>query len=154
MVADLAMVMDAEFPNLRAGVAAGYRNAPERMIAEVVDGELFTRPRPGTPHANVASGIGDELGPPFRRGRGGPGGWVILFEPELHLGSRPDIVAPDVAGWRRERMPVIPDAASHTLAPDWICEVLSERTEARDRGRKMRIYRREGVAHYGSSTRA
>lgn len=148
------MVMDAEFPNLRADVAAGYRNAPERMIAEVVDGELCTRPRPGTPHANVASGIGDELGPPFRRGRGGPGGWVILFEPELHLGSRPDIVAPDVAGWRRERMPVIPDAASHTLAPDWICEVLSERTEARDRGRKMRIYRREGVAHYGSSTRA
>lgn len=148
MAANPANAMDAEFPNLRADVVAGYRNAPEHMTAEIIDGELFTMPRPATPHANAAVGLGDELGPPFRRGRGGPGGWVILAEPELHLGAAPDIVAPDLAGWRRERMPVIPDAAAITLVPDWICEVLSERTEARDRGRKMRVYRREGVAHY------
>jgi Uma2 family endonuclease len=86
-----------------------------------------------------------ELRDPFDRGRGGPGGWIFLVEPELHLGARPDIVDPDLAGWRRTRMPELPDAPAITLAPDWVCEMLSDSTEAIDRGRKMRIYRREGV---------
>ncbi len=76
-----------------------------------------------------------------------PGGWVILDEPELHLGQAPDIVVPDLAGWRTARMPEIPDAAALSLAPDWICEVLSDTTESIDRGRKMRIWRREAVGH-------
>jgi len=90
-----------------------------------------------------------EIGPPFDRGRGGPGGWVILFEPELHLGLGPDKLVPDIAGWRRENMPDVlgPEDAPYYFerAPDWACEVISPGTERIDRGAKMRIYRREGV---------
>jgi Uma2 family endonuclease len=75
----------------------------------------------------------------------GPGGWWILDEPELHLGEQ--VVVPDLAGWRRERVPAIPDEAFFTLAPDWVCEVLSPSTERIDRGRKLRIYAEAGVAH-------
>jgi len=85
------------------------------------------------------------LGPPFDDGIDGPGGWVILIEPELHLEG--DVVVPDLAGWRRERMPEIPDVAFFTLAPDWVCEILSPSSERFDRGRKLRIYAREGVSH-------
>jgi len=120
---------------------------PGHMLAEVIDGELYTQPRPATAHANAASVLGEELGPPFRRGRGGPGGWVFLDEPELHLGVEPDIVVPDLAGWKRERMPELPDSPYLTQAPDWICEVLSPSTQARDRAKKVPLYAREGVAH-------
>jgi len=148
MSADPAAVMDLEFPHLDAVVVAAYRNAPDDVNAEIVDGELFTMPRPGVPHASAAADLIIELGAPFARGRGGPGGWVILPEPELHLGQKPDIVDPDLAGWRRERMPAIPQTSAITLAPDRICEILSDGTEAHDRGRKMRVYRRAGVGHY------
>ena len=143
---------DARFPHLRAEVVAGYLNAPETMIAEVLDGELFVLPRPRRHHARAAGELHGELRNPFDRGRGGPGGWVFLPEPELHLGRTPDIVVPDLAGWRRSRVPgdfFAEDApAAITLAPDWVCEVLSDATEAKDRGKKRRIYRRESVGHY------
>ncbi|MBK6465320.1 MAG: Uma2 family endonuclease [Myxococcales bacterium] len=120
--------------------------APEHVVAEVVDGVLRTQPRPAARHARAASSLGGELAGPFDRGRGGPGGWVLLDEPELHLGA--DILVPDLAGWRRERMPVFPyDAAFFTLAPDWICEVLSPSTAKLDRGAKLTIYARESVRH-------
>lgn len=147
MAGDAARALDAEFPNLDPAVVAAYRAAPSHLRAEILDGALVLLPRPRPRHANAATGLVEELGPPFRRGRGGPGGWVILFEPELHLGPLPDVVAPDLAGWRRTRMPEIPEEAAITLAPDWVCEVLSERTEKIDRGKKLRIYRREGVRH-------
>ena len=85
------------------------------------------------------------MGGPFDHGRGGPGGWRILFEPELHLGN--DVAVPDVAGWRRERMPALPERAYWTEAPDWLCEVLSPSTAAIDRAKKLAIYARERVAH-------
>lgn len=91
----------------------------------------------------AASTLGIELGSPFQRGRGGPGGWLIVDEPELHLG--PDILVPDLAGWRRERLPKLPNAAFLTLAPDWVCEVLSPRTHRLDRVEKRAVYAREGV---------
>ncbi|MBI5515127.1 MAG: Uma2 family endonuclease [Deltaproteobacteria bacterium] len=121
------------------------------MTAEVVDGELVVMPRPRRQHARASSRLGHRLGP-FDDPQGDdPGGWVILDEPELHLGPLPDIVDPDLAGWRRERIPddfLAPEAPAHiALSPDWVCEVLSERTEAVDRGRKMRIWRREKVGH-------
>lgn len=132
-------------------VLAAFRAVPDTMVAEILDGELHTTPRPARRHTNTASLLGGELHGPFRRGTGGPGGWVILDEPEIHLGPKPDILVPDLAGWRRERMPdaVGPDGAPphHEVAPDWVCEILSPSTEAVDRGRKMRIYRREGVRH-------
>jgi Uma2 family endonuclease len=129
-------------------VEAAYAALPEGTPAAVLDGELHVMPRPRPAHARAASNIAGELHGPFDRGRGGPGGWIILFEPELHLGRRPDKMAPDLAGWRRERLPELPDGAAFTLAPDWICEVLSEGTERFDRIKKARIYARERVGHY------
>lgn len=131
-----------------AEVEAAYAAVPEGTPAAVLDGELFVLPRPRPAHVRVASTLEIELGGPFDRGRGGPGGWVILSEPELHLGSRPHKIAPDLAGWRRERLPALPETAAFSLAPDWICEVLSEGTERLDRIKKARIYAREGVRYY------
>lgn len=122
-------------------------NAPPNMVAEVVFGVLHTQPRPAMPHALAGSGLGALLSVRFRFGIGGPGGWVILDEPELHLGSEPDILVPDLAGWRRERYEVPADAKWVGIAPDWVCEVLSPSTEGFDRGDKMAVYLRERVRH-------
>lgn len=122
--------------------------APEHLVAEILDGELFLSPRPATRHANASSVLGADILGAFHRPPGDPahpGGWWILDEPELHF--RDDVVVPDLAGWRRERLPRIPDAAWVELAPDWLCETLSPSTAAIDRGRKLRIYAREGVRH-------
>ena len=118
---------------------------PENKVAEIVDGELYVSPRPAVPHAVVASVLGVELGGPFHQGRGGPGGWGILHEPELHLGE--DVLVPDLAGWRRQRLPAFPKAAFLTLAPDWVCEILSPSTERLDRARKLGVYARESVGN-------
>ena len=120
---------------------------PAHVVGEIIEGTLHTHPRPALRHAQAASVLGEELGPPFKRGRGGPGGWIILDEPELHLGRPPDILVPDLAGWRRERVPVLPDSDHLELAPDWVAEVLSPSTQRVDRGLKRGIYRRERVAH-------
>ena len=120
-------------------------DAPAHRVAEIVDGTLYTHPRPAPPHAVASSVLGGELGPPFHRGRGGPGGWWILDEPELHLGE--DILVPDLAGWRRERMSDLPDTAYFPLAPDWVCEVLSASTRRLDLHGKRPVYAREGVGH-------
>lgn len=122
-----------------------FAAVPEYMVAEIVRGKLVTHPRPAAPHAMAASALGAELFGPFRRGHGGPGGWVILDEPELHL--RGDYLVPDIAGWRRERMPEVPQVAAFDLAPDWVCEVLSPSTEAMDRADKLPIYAEHGVRH-------
>ncbi len=119
--------------------------APAHMIAQVIDGELVLQPRPASLHAAAATALTAEIEPPFRRGRGGPGGWIVLFEPEVHLGD--EILVPDLAAWRRERMPEIPDAAWFSLSPDWVCEVTSPSTASVDRVRKSRIYARQEVRH-------
>lgn len=115
------------------------------MVAEVIDGDLRLFPRPALPHAAATSALGEELGPPFKRGRGGPGGWIILDEPELHLGE--DILVPDLAGWRRERLATLGDDAFISIPPDWVCEVLSRSTAKMDRAEKLPIYARERVTH-------
>ena len=117
-------------------------DAPANKVAEIVNGELRLSPHPGAPHTVVASVLGGELYAPFGRD-GGPGGWILLDEPELHLGE--DIVVPDLAGWRIERMPMAPDASFFTLPPDWVCEVISLSTEKHDRIDKMKIYAGAGV---------
>ena len=101
----------------RPATYADLRKVPENQVAEILGGQLYTTPRPAPPHADAASGLGGALRGPFDRARGGPGGWRILFEPELHLG--PDVVVPDLAGWLRERLPVLPNEAYFALAPDW-----------------------------------
>ena len=118
---------------------------PEHFVAEMFDGELYASPRPAMPHARAASVLGVELGGPFDLQRNGPGGWLILDEPELHFGN--DVLVPDLAGWRRERLPSTPNEPYLTLAPDWVCEVVSPSTEYVDRRKKLRIYAREGVTH-------
>lgn len=118
---------------------------PEHVVGEIVSGELIVSPRPAPRHAVATSVLGGELGPPYHSGRGGPGGWWILFEPELHLDD--DVLVPDLAGWRRARLPVMPETAFFTLAPDWICEVLSPGTARLDRHKKLAIYARTGVPH-------
>jgi Uma2 family endonuclease len=118
---------------------------PDHLVAELVNGVLHTSPRPALRHAQATVAISDELAGPFKRGRGGPGGWIILFEPELHLGR--NVVVPDLAGWTRERMPELPDATYVSVAPDWVCEVLSPSTAALDRAEKLPLYGAHGVAH-------
>lgn len=118
---------------------------PSNLVGELVNGELRASPRPALGHASAASTLGMDLGGPFQRGRGGPGGWWIFHEPELHFGA--DVLVPDLAGWRRERMPTRPDVPYLTLAPDWVCEVLSPSTAGFDRVRKLPIYHRAGVTH-------
>ena len=120
-------------------------DAPEHKVAEILDGELFLSPRPAFPHASATTNLSELLGPPFRRGRGGPGGWIILLEPEIHLGDQ--VVVPDLAGWRRERLPAVENIPYTELPPDWVCETLSRSTERIDRGRKLRIYAAHGVPH-------
>jgi len=118
---------------------------PDHLVAEIIDGELYTTPRPAPRHANASTALAAALHGPFDRGRGGPGGWRILFEPELHLADH--VAVPDIAGWRRERMPTLPDTAYFAVAPDWICEVQSPSTAALDRAKKLRVYAPEGVGH-------
>ena len=120
-------------------------NAPPNMVAEIVDGTLHTNPRPASPHALAGSRLEMIIGSPFDLGSGGPGGWWILYEPQLHLGE--DIVVPDLAGWRRERMPEYPIVTDFTLAPDWVCEVLSPSTRNLDLGGKSAVYARAGVSY-------
>ena len=119
--------------------------APPNKVAEILDGELILSPRPGVPHAAAASALGEELGPPFKRGRGGPGGWIILDEPELHLLG--NVAVPDLAGWRRETMGSLPNQTKLTVRPDWVCEVLSDSTERYDRADKVPLYARAGTSH-------
>lgn len=120
---------------------------PDHLVAEIIDGELITSPRPAAPHAFAASALRGDLGGFSRRpgAPGGPGGWWILFEPELHFSE--DVLVPDLAGWRHARMPTVPNVAWFTLVPDWVCEVISPSTGRIDRTRKMAIYGKEGVAH-------
>ena len=120
-------------------------DAPAHQVAEIINGTLHTHPRPAPARTLASSALGNDLGNPFQFGRGGPGGWWILDEPELHLGD--EILVPDLAGWRRERMPELPDTAYFTLAPDWACEVLSASTRRVDLQEKRPAYAREGVAY-------
>ena len=123
------------------------RKVPSHQRAELIDGELHVAPRPASRHARAASNLLAQLSGPFDRRPGGqePGGWWIVFEPELHLKGQ--VLVPDVAGWRRERMPEYPDVAAFTQAPDWVAEVLSPSSASRDRMQEMRIYARERVGH-------
>ena len=117
---------------------------PEGLTGEILNGQLHTQPRPSGAHMGVESALQIELGGPFDRGRGGPGGWRILVEPEIHFLRDREICVPDLAGWHRERLPQLPKDQRFEVVPDWVCEILSPSTESKDRQIKMPIY-----AHYG-----
>ena len=134
--------------SLKKASRATYQDvldAPPNTVAEIIGGTLHTHPRPAMRHALAGSSLGGGLSGPFQFGRGGPGGWWIIFEPELHLGE--EIVVPDLAGWRRETMPEYPDTAYCTIAPDWVCEILSPKTRKLDLYEKRPFYASENVNH-------
>ncbi|HSO84595.1 Uma2 family endonuclease [Thiocapsa sp.] len=120
---------------------------PEGLTGEILNGQLYTQPRPSGAHVVTASALGYELFGPFQRGRGGPGGWWIIDEPELHFIHDTEVDVPDLAGWRRSRLPRIPQDHRFTVVPDWVCEILSPSTESKNREVKMPIYAHFGVAY-------
>jgi Uma2 family endonuclease len=136
--------MDEAKPPKRPATYDDLLKVPDHKVAEILDGELHVSPRPASPHAYAGTRLVGILDA-FNEGFEGPGGWWILAEPELHLG--PDVLVPDLAGWRTERMPHVPKVPFFTLAPDWVCEVISPSTERIDRLKKLRIYAREGISH-------
>lgn len=115
---------------------------PDTMVAELIEGELYASPRPAVPHADATSDLLAVLRTQF--GARGRGGWHIVFEPELHLGR--NVLVPDLAGWRVERMPVLPKTPAIAMPPDWVCEVLSHSTARIDRAKKLPVYAHHGVA--------
>lgn len=132
-------------PAKKRATYADLDAVPPHLVAEIIEGELVTHPRPAPLHAVASNSLSDEITGPFQKGRGGPGGWIFMDEPELHLG--PEVVVPDLAGWRRERLSSMPETAYVETAPDWVCEVISPSTERYDRVAKRRIYADAQVGH-------
>lgn len=130
----------------REATYADLEALPDGMIGQIIDGELIAMPRPALRHARSATVLGIQLGSALDGIGPAPRGWLFLYEPELHLGR--DVVVPDLAGWRRERLPELPDAPFLDVAPDWVCEVLSPSSVSIDRVRKVRVYGRERVGWY------
>jgi Uma2 family endonuclease len=129
-------------PRTSRATFADLASVPETMVGQLIDGELLTLPRPALPHAQTASNAGADINSRFGRSQP-PGGWWILDEPELRLGE--DALVPDLAGWKRSRLAVLPALPFLSLAPDWVLEVVSPSTASIDRVSKARIHAREGV---------
>lgn len=120
---------------------------PEGLTGEILNGQLYTQPRPSGPHGRVSVGLDRRIGRSYDEGDGGPGGWWNLVEPEVHFIRDEEVAVPDLAGWRRERMPRIPDGHRFEVVPDWVCEILSPATASKDREIKLPLYAHYGVAY-------
>lgn len=120
---------------------------PENLTGEILNGQLYTNPRPSGKHVSVATNLSIDIGSPYQRGKGGPGGWRILVEPEVHFVLDTEVVVPDVAGWRKERLPEVPESHKFMVVPDWVCEIYSPSSENIDRKIKMPLYARFGVSY-------
>jgi Uma2 family endonuclease len=129
----------------RPATLADLEGLPETVVGEIIDGTLYTHPRPRAGHSYVASRLMARLDGPFQDAREGPGGWWIVIEPGIRLEDAPEFV-PDLAGWHRERVPEFPDG-SWSVAPDWACEILSPSTRAYDQRIKRPYYARIGIRH-------
>src|SRR5260370_28724623 len=132
-------------PPKRIATYQDVLSTPPHKVAEIIEGELVLSPRPAGPHSVATAALSEELGPPFKRGKGGPGGCIILDEPELHLGS--NVLVPDLGGSRRETMSAVANEPYFTIRPDWLCEGLSPSTERFDRGNKIALYAPAGGSH-------
>ena len=131
-------------PAVSSASYAELEALPPNQVGEIIHGLLVKHPRPAPRNSVCANTLAYEISGPFGRGIGGPGGWIFMVEPELHLGN--DVLVPDIAGWKRERLPKLPDTAWIETPPDWVCEILSPSTARLDRGAKREIYARENVA--------
>ena len=132
-------------PKPRPATYADLEALPSNVTGEIVFGVLYAMPRPAPRHGLAANRLSGVITNPFDLGEGGPGGWIFLVEPELHLG--PHVVVPDLAGWKRERLTPFPEAAYIETPPDWLCEVLSPSTAKLDRTDKLTVYAEFGVGH-------
>lgn len=113
---------------------------PETLVGQIINGVLHTHPRPSGPHALAASRLGADIERPYGRGKQGPGGWWIIDGPEIHFVRDSEVVVPDIAGWRKTRMPDIPNDHRFEVVPDWICEIFSLSSAKLDRTEKMPLY--------------
>jgi len=120
---------------------------PPGLKGEIINGQLRAQPRPSGLHALASSRLGSDIEGPYGRGRGGPGGWWIIDEPEVHFTRDVEVLVPDLAGWRRERMPAVPEEHRFLISPDWVCEIFSPSSKSLDREEKMPLYARYGVGH-------
>ncbi len=132
-------------PKLKQATYADLEALPKNLVGEILYGALYAHPRPAPRHGVAAGELFTELSAPFRRGRGGPGGWVFVVEPELHLGSH--VVVPDIAGWHANRLTPFPSTAFISTPPNWLAEILSPSTQALDRTDKLSVYAEFGVGH-------
>jgi Uma2 family endonuclease len=132
-------------PKQRPATYADIAALPRDVVGEILFGVLQTHPRPAPRHSRASNRLQLELGGPFDRDEAGLSGWVFLTEPELHLGAH--VVVPDIAGWRRERMPVLPETPFIETPPDWLSEILAPATQRYDRTDKLAIYATFGVEH-------
>jgi len=122
-----------------------WLEVPETVVGEIIMGDLHMSPRPALKHGNASSSLLHELMGPYHKGKGGPGGWIIMREPEIHLAE--NIIVPDIGGWKRDRIPEITNETFFSVAPDWVCEVLSPSTAGFDRVKKMPLYLEQKVKH-------
>lgn len=122
-----------------------FMNLPEHHIGEIINNTLYSQPRPAPKHTRTFSVLGGQLGGSFDWGGGDSSDWWIMDEPELHIEGH--ILVPDIAGWKRERMPELPETAWFEIVPDWLCEILSPSTAQKDRMVKMPVYAELGVKH-------
>jgi len=120
---------------------------PAGVTGEILNGQLHTQPRPSFPHSRVSFKLASKIDGPYDDGIGGPGGWWIFIEPEVHFARDMEVTVPDLAGWRRERVPYLPEDHHIEVVPDWICEILSPSTASKDREIKMPLYARYGVRY-------
>ncbi len=132
---------------LKPSLYAQLLALPEHVTGEILNGALYAMPRPKGRHGLAGRGLSGNLITPFDFGRGGPGGWWIILEPEVHFIRDVEVAVPDLAGWRRERMPSVPEDHRFEVVPDWVCEILSPATAKKDRVVKLPVYARYGIAH-------
>jgi Uma2 family endonuclease len=123
------------------------KNLPEGLTGEILNGQLHAQPRPSAPHGRASAVLTSRIFDPYDQGRGGPGGWWIFVEPEVHFLRDREVVVPDLAGWRRERLPMLPEDQRFEIVPDWVCEILSPSTASKDREIKLPLYARYGVPY-------
>jgi Uma2 family endonuclease len=131
-------------PHKKNASLADVEALPEGKVGELIDGDLYICGRPRSPHARALGSVLRQVDDDDDS----PDGWVILAEVEIWFGkNRKNLLVPDISGWRRARMPEMPDVPRFDLVPDWVCECLSPSTARLDRGRKREIYAKHKVGH-------
>ena len=139
--------MSTTKPSRKPPTLADLDALPPGIVGEIIEGVLYTMTKPRMRHQRTGTGIGGDLRGPFDLGRGGPGGWWIVAEPGIELPNDTKEISPDVAGWRRERMPEMPGDEPIRIVPDWVCEILSKTTRRHDQLVKMPYYAKVGVTY-------